>query len=117
MGLHTTTVESLNLDVGEDADCDFTLDTANFDPRGIWSDGPTMYVVDANDNKVYTYVNPCPPPEPGLILSASSLDISEADINVSDTYTVRLDEGAYGQCDSNFGPAVEHRRDCGYGFW
>ena len=27
----------------------------NNDPTGIWSDGATMFVVDANDNKVYAY--------------------------------------------------------------
>ena len=85
-----STVGSVKVADGTAADCDFTLDDDNDDAFGIWSDGPTMYVVDEVDDKVYTYVNPCPPVEPGLVLSASSLDISEADINVSDTYTVKL---------------------------
>ena len=30
-------------------------DQGNLDPRGIWSDGDTMFVVDGNDAKVYAY--------------------------------------------------------------
>ena len=35
------------------SDTDSALD--NDDPRGIWSDGTTMWVADKDDNKVYTY--------------------------------------------------------------
>ena len=34
---------------------DITLDTANADPRGIWSDETTMWVADADDGKIYAY--------------------------------------------------------------
>ena len=33
---------------------DFTLASDNPDPRGIWSDGTTMWVADLND-KLYAY--------------------------------------------------------------
>ena len=38
-----------------DSDNDFDLDNANRDPRGIWSDGTTMWVGDNLDRKLYTY--------------------------------------------------------------
>ena len=42
------------LDLALDTDdTDSALD--NGDPRGIWSDGTTMWVADNDDNKVYTY--------------------------------------------------------------
>ena len=31
---------------------------SNNSPRGLWSDGDVMYVVDASDGKVYTYNMP-----------------------------------------------------------
>ena len=88
-GATTSTVESVNLD-GTAADCDFALHDDNDHAAGIWSDGPTMYVLDSDDDKIYTYSNPCPPPDPGLILSESALDISEGDNDVAATYNVRL---------------------------
>ena len=33
-----------------------SLDGSNAIPRGIWSDGTTMWVIDADDNKAYAYV-------------------------------------------------------------
>ena len=36
-------------------DLEFDLHTANGRPTGIWSDGSTMYVADASDDKVYAY--------------------------------------------------------------
>ena len=33
----------------------FDLDTKNDNPTGAWSDGTTMYVLDATDNKLYAY--------------------------------------------------------------
>ena len=38
-----------------DSDKDIALDNSNRDPRGIWSDGTTMWVVDNLDHKTYTY--------------------------------------------------------------
>ena len=113
-----STVGSVKVADGTAADCDFTLDDDNDDAFGIWSDGPTMYVVDEVDDKVYTYVNPCPPPEPNLII----VGILELDISRSRQrchgYLQRSGSTKQptSQCDGDFNPAVEHRRDCGYGF-
>ncbi len=38
-----------------DSDSDFALDAANIDPRGMWSDGSTIWVADADDRKLYAY--------------------------------------------------------------
>ena len=38
-----------------DADKNFELDTRNFLPRGLWSDGETMWVADSGGAKVYAY--------------------------------------------------------------
>ena len=36
-----------------------TLETVgNYDPRGIWSDGTTMWVADENDGKIYAHYMP-----------------------------------------------------------
>ena len=45
-------------DFARDPDEDFdTLDDAgNDNPRGIWSDGTTMWVVDDGDSKIYAYI-------------------------------------------------------------
>ena len=32
-----------------------TLTAANQEPRGLWSDGTTMWVVDSKDEKIYAY--------------------------------------------------------------
>ena len=34
---------------------DYSLDSANANPGGIWSDGTTMWVVDSGDDKLYAY--------------------------------------------------------------
>ena len=34
---------------------DITLHSSNNDPRGIWSDGTTIWVLDRSDNKLYAY--------------------------------------------------------------
>ncbi len=34
---------------------DFDLNSINVDPRGIWSDDTTMWVVNSDDNKLYAY--------------------------------------------------------------
>ena len=34
---------------------EFNLASANSDPRGVWSDGTTMWVVDTDDDKLYAY--------------------------------------------------------------
>ena len=38
-----------------DSGSDFTLDTANGYPTGVWSDGTTMWVADFEDHKLYAY--------------------------------------------------------------
>ena len=38
-----------------DSGSDFTLDTANGYPTGIWSDGTTLWVADFEDRKLYAY--------------------------------------------------------------
>ncbi len=38
-----------------DTSKDFTLDAANTNPQGIWSDGTTMWLVDNVGNKIYAY--------------------------------------------------------------
>ena len=38
-----------------DSSKDFTLDSDNGSPRGIWSNGTTMWVVDNTDDKAYAY--------------------------------------------------------------
>ena len=38
-----------------DSSKDFTLDSDNSSPRGIWSDGTTIWVVDSGDDKLYAY--------------------------------------------------------------
>ena len=38
-----------------DADKDIDLHADNFSPRGIWSDGTTMWVIDSKDSKAYAY--------------------------------------------------------------
>ena len=35
---------------------EFSLDAANRNPQGIWSDGTTIWVVDSTDSKLYAYV-------------------------------------------------------------
>ena len=43
---------------GSTTDLEFALDGSNTDPRGLWSDGDTMYVVDSADDKIYDYILP-----------------------------------------------------------
>ena len=48
-------VRSVKLSDGTDAGYDFTLHEDNDHAYGIWSDGKTFYVVDADDAMIYTY--------------------------------------------------------------
>ncbi len=49
------TVRSVKLSDGTDAGYDFPLHEDNDHAYGIWSDGKTFYVVDADDDMIYTY--------------------------------------------------------------
>ena len=51
---------------------DITLDGGNGSPRGIWSDGHTMYVLETDSNAVYTYEFPV-----GVSVSLSPAHIRE----------------------------------------
>ena len=46
---------SVKLSDGTEAGFDFPLHEENDHPYGIWSDGETFYVVDADDDMIYTY--------------------------------------------------------------
>ena len=48
-------VRSVKLSDGTEAGFDFTLHEDNDHAYGIWSDGETFYVVDADDAMIYTY--------------------------------------------------------------
>ncbi len=48
-------VPSVKLSDGTEAGFDFTLHEDNDHAYGIWSNGETFYVVDADDNMIYTY--------------------------------------------------------------
>ena len=48
-------VRSVKLSDGTEAGYDFTLHEDNDHAYGIWSDGETFYVVDADDAMIYTY--------------------------------------------------------------
>ena len=48
-------VRSVKLSDGTEAGYDFPLHEENDDAYGVWSDGETFYVVDADDAMIYTY--------------------------------------------------------------
>ena len=52
---------------------------SNNSPRGLWSDGNVMYVVDASDGKVYTYNMPDAIDSQLASLTLSGVDIGEFD--------------------------------------
>ena len=60
-------------------DLEFTfsslLKAGNGDPRGIWSDGDVVYVVDAQDDRVYTYNIPG-----AIIAQLASLSLNELEL-------------------------------------
>ena len=62
-------------------DEDFTelSNASNNSPRGIWSDGDVMYVVDASDGKVYTYNMPDAIDARLASLTLSGVDFGEFD--------------------------------------
>ena len=76
-------------------DEDFTelSGASNNSPRGIWSDGDVMYVVDESDDKVYSYNMPDAIDARLASLSLSGVDIGEFDRNRTD-YEGTPDEGA-----------------------
>ncbi len=53
----------------------------NNSPRGIWSDGVLMYVVDAHDDRIYTYNMP-----PDIDARLASLTLSDVDIGEFSSY-------------------------------
>ena len=55
---------------GSTTDLEFALGGNNTDPRGLWSDGDTMYVVDSADDKIYDYALPAQPASDDATLSA-----------------------------------------------
>ena len=52
---HDASVRSVKLSDGTEAGFDFPLHEENDHAYGIWSDGETFYVVDADDDMIYTY--------------------------------------------------------------
>ena len=80
---------------------------SNNSPRGLWSDGDVMYVVDASDGKVYTYNMPDAIDARLASLSLSGVDIGEFSPNredyegiVDDGVTVTTVEAAAAQDDA-----------------
>ena len=57
-------------DGSHDPDKDINLDNDNTKPRGIWSDGETIWVTDSEDDKIYAY-NLLPPPPPSDVVNES----------------------------------------------
>ena len=54
-GSNDSTVRSVKLSDGTEAGYDFPLHEDNDHAYGIWSNGETFYVVDADDDMIYTY--------------------------------------------------------------
>ena len=79
-------IEDDTLDRYEDEEFTFRslLKAGNGDPRGIWSDGDIMYVVDEQDDKAYTYNIP-----DATIAQLASLSLS--DIEIGEFSATRLD--------------------------
>ena len=80
---------------------------SNNSPRGLWSDGDVMYVVDASDGKVYTYNMPDAIDARLASLTLSGVDIGEFSPNreeyegvVDDGVTVTTIEAAAAQDDA-----------------
>ena len=80
---------------------------SNNSPRGLWSDGDVMYVVDASDGKVYTYNMPDAIDARLASLTLSGVDIGEFSPNreeyegvVDDGVTVTTIEAAATQDDA-----------------
>ncbi len=78
-------------------DLEFTfrslLKAGNGSPRGIWSDGDVMYVVDEQDDKIYTYNLP-----DAIIAQLASLSLSDLELEEFSpdrrAYTAMADSGA-----------------------
>ena len=79
-------------------DLEFTfrslVKAGNGDPRGIWSDGEIMYVVDEQDDKVYTYNIP-----DAIIAQLASLSLSG--IEIGEFSTDRRDYTATAKQDAS----------------
>ena len=77
-------------------DLEFTfrslLKAGNGDPRGIWSDGDVVWVVDEQDDKVYSYNIP-----DAIVARLSSLTLSELEIGAFSP--ARLDYAASAEFD------------------
>ena len=78
-----------------EGDEDFTKLTRarNSSPRGIWSDGDVMYVVDANDDKIYSYNMPDAADARLASLTLTHVDLGEFSPERR-VYTGILSEGA-----------------------
>ena len=76
-----------------DEEFDKLSPASNNSPRGIWSDGDVVYVVDASDGKVYTYNMPDAIDDRLASLTLSGLDIGEFKASQTD-YTATLGNGA-----------------------
>ena len=69
--------EALELERVRDEEFDKLNRASNNSPRGIWSDGDVMYVVDASDGKVYSYNMPDAIDARLASLTLSGVDIGE----------------------------------------
>ena len=67
--------EDLELERVTDEEFEELSKAGNNSPRGLWSDGDVMYVVDASDDRVYTYNMP-----DDIDARLSSLTLSDVDI-------------------------------------
>ena len=79
---------------------------SNNSPRGIWSDGDVMYVVDAADNRVYTYNMPDAIDARLASLTLEGVDIGEFDRNRTDYVAV----AAEGVTETSIEAAALQRR-------
>lgn len=67
-------------DGSHDPDKDINLDNNNTNPRGIWSDGKTIWVTDSGSDKIYAY-NLLPPPPPPSEVSNNSGDSEDSTLS------------------------------------
>ena len=75
---------------GSTTDLEFALGGSNTDPRGLWSDGDTMYVVDSADDKIYDYALPAQAPALPAVTLVSNTGMSVVyTLPLNATYTRR----------------------------
>ncbi len=78
--------EPLPLERVSDEEFTHLSSSSNNSPRGIWSDGDVMYVVDASDGKVYTYNMP-----DAIDARLASLSLSGVEIGAFDSARTESD--------------------------